>query len=73
MHVNTCYNDQVLLQHPSVGINGNKHYVFSFAAPTVWNKLPYCICKCTIGNILLKKMNKQTNIPGQILEINRTK
>ena len=36
-------NDQLLLQHPSVGTDSYGRHAFSYTALTVWNKLPYKI------------------------------
>ena len=43
LNINTRNNDQLLLQHPSVGTNSYGRRVFSYTTPTVWNKLPYKI------------------------------
>ena len=43
MHLNTRNNDQLLLQHPSVGTNSYGRRAFSYTALTVWNKLSYKI------------------------------
>ena len=39
MHLNTRNNNQRLLQHPKVGTNSYGRSVFSYTAPTVWNKI----------------------------------
>ena len=43
MHFNTRNNDQLLLQHPSVGTNSYGRRGFSYTGPTVWNKIPHSI------------------------------
>ena len=43
MQFNTRNNDQLLLQHPPVGINSYGRRAFSYTAPTVWNKIPHSI------------------------------
>ena len=43
IHFNTQNNDQLLLQHSSVGTNNYRRPAFSYTAPTVWNKLSYKI------------------------------
>ena len=54
MHLDTRNNDQLLLQHPSVGINSYGRCAFSYMAPTVWNKLPYKIRNTPSGTLLEK-------------------
>ena len=43
MHLNTRNNDQLLLQHPSVGTNSYGTCAFSYTVPSVWNKVSYYI------------------------------
>ena len=40
MHLNTRNNNQLVLQHPSVGTNSYGRRAFSYTAPSVWNKVP---------------------------------
>ena len=56
MHLNTRNNDQLLLQHPSVGTNSSGHRAFSYTAPTVWNKLPYQIRNASLVTLFRKKI-----------------
>ena len=44
MLFNTRNNDQLLLQHPPLGINSYGRRALNYTAPTVWNKLPDDIC-----------------------------
>ena len=39
MHFNAPNNDQLLLQHPPIGINSYGHKICQ-KVPTVWNKVP---------------------------------
>ena len=56
MHLNTRNNDQLLLQHPSVGTNSYGRRAFSYTAPTVWNKLPYKIRNAPSVTLFRKKL-----------------
>ena len=56
MHLNTRNNDQLLLQHPSVGTNSYGRCAFSYTAPTVWNKLPYNIRNAPSVTLFRKKL-----------------
>ena len=56
MHLNTRNNDQLLLQHPSVGTNSYRRRAFSYTAPTVWNKLPYKIRNAPSVTLFRKKL-----------------
>ena len=56
MHLNTRNNDQLLLQHPSVGTNSYGRHAFSYTAPTVWNKLPYKLCNALSVILFRKKL-----------------
>ena len=56
MHLNTRNNDQLLLQHPSVGTNSYIRRAFSYTAPTVWNKLPYKIRNAPSVTLFRKNM-----------------
>ena len=56
MHLNTRNNDQLLLQHPSVGINSYGRHAFSYTAPTVWNKHPYKIRNVPSVTLFRKKI-----------------
>ena len=56
MHLNTQNNDQLLLQHPSVGTNSYGRRVFSYTVPIVWNKLPYKIRNAPSVTLFRKKL-----------------
>ena len=56
MHLNTRNNDQLLLQHPSVGTNSYGRHAFSYTAPTVWNKLPCKIRNAPSVTVFRKKL-----------------
>ena len=56
MHLNTRNNDQLRLQHPSVGTNSYGRRAFSYTAPTVWNKLPYKIRNAPSVTVFRKKL-----------------
>ena len=56
MHLNTRNNNQLLLQHPSVGINSYGRRAFNYTSPTVWNKLPYKIHNATLVTLFRKKL-----------------
>ena len=58
MQLNTRNNDQLLLQHPSVGTNSYGRHTFSYTAPTVCNKLPYGICNAPSSLIDFMKQLK---------------
>ena len=57
MHLNTQNNDQLLLQHPSVGTNSYGRHAFSYRALIVWNKLPYKIRNAPLVTLFRKKLN----------------
>ena len=56
MHLNIRNNDQLLLQHPSVGTNSYGHCAFSYKAQIVWNKLPYKIRNAPSVTLFRKKI-----------------
>ena len=56
MHLNTWNNDQLLLQHPSVGTNSYERRSLSYTAATVWNKLPYKIPNAPLVTLFRKKL-----------------
>ena len=56
MQLKTRNNDQLLLQHPSVGTNSYGRRAFSYTAPIVWNKLPYKIRNAPSVTLFRKKL-----------------
>ena len=53
---NTRNNDELLLQHPSVGTNSYGRRAFSYTGPTVSNKHPYKIRNAPSVTLLRKKL-----------------
>ena len=56
MHVNTEQTYQLLFHHLLVGPNSYRHRAFIYVAPTVWNKLLFCIRNASSVTLLRTKL-----------------